>query len=399
MAKKRPKSAGSTPTAAQIAKLDREIVELLNCRAKLSQQRAEALGHAPADMTSDAALAAARANLGPLPATAVEAVFRELLSGIRAAGGPLRVAYLGPEFTYSHLAAIARFGQSAELIPVGSIAAVFEEVERGHAAYGVVPIENSTDGRVADALECFSRVHEMHRSWDSANPARPSSASAGGEDAPARSGPTAYSLQPPACLQICGEVPLRIRHCLLGRGPRSAIRRVCSKPQALSQCRNWLGTHLPGAKLEGAASSAEAASLATADPATAAIASAQAATNHGLEILARNIEDNPDNVTRFAIIGRHTAARTGRDKTALVFEAPHEPGALADAMAIFKRQRLNLTWIESFPIPRARGRYLFFLEFQGHATDLRAKRAIASLGKKSLRLVVLGSYAEAELIG
>jgi chorismate mutase/prephenate dehydratase len=174
---------------------------------------------------------------------------------------------------------------------------------------------------------------------------------------------------------------------------------VCSKPQALSQCRNWLSAHLPGAKLEPTASSAEAATLAVAEPDTAAIASEQAATNHGLEVLARNIEDNPDNVTRFAIIGRQAAPRTGRDKTALVFEAPHEPGALADAMAIFKRQKLNLTWIESFPIPAARGRYLFFLEFQGHATDLRAKRAIASLSKKSLRLVVLGSYAEAELIG
>jgi chorismate mutase/prephenate dehydratase len=174
---------------------------------------------------------------------------------------------------------------------------------------------------------------------------------------------------------------------------------VCSKPQALSQCRNWLGAHLPGVKLEPTASSAEAACLAAAEPETAAIASEQAAANHGLDVLARNIEDNPDNVTRFAIIGRTAAKRTGKDKTALVFEAPHQPGALADAMAIFKRQRLNLTWIESFPIPQARGRYLFFLEFQGHPSDLRVKRAIASLEKKSLRLVVLGSYAEADVIG
>lgn len=353
----RTERASSSP---QIAKLDREIVALLNKRAALTAARLDARGKTPPDMTDLAVLhAAAAASDGSLPATAVEAVFREMLSGIRAANQPLRVAYLGPEYTYSHLAAIAKFGQSAELLPVGSIAAVFEEVERGHAAFGVVPIENSTDGRVADALECLGR----------------------------------------SPVQICGEAPLRIRHCLLGHGPRAAIRRVCSKPQALSQCRNWLSAHLPGVKLEPTASSAEAACLAAAEPETAAIASEQAATNHGLDVLARNIEDNPDNVTRFAIIGAKSADRTGRDKTALVFEAPHEPGSLADAMAIFKRQKLNLTWIESFPIPQARGRYLFFLEFQGHAADLRAKRAIASLQRKSLRLTVLGSYAESEAIG
>jgi chorismate mutase/prephenate dehydratase len=194
-------------------------------------------------------------------------------------------------------------------------------------------------------------------------------------------------------------VPLRIHHCLLGVGKRSDIRRVCSKPQALSQCRNWLSAHLPNVKLEPTASTAEAASLAAAEPDTAAIAAEQAAVNHGLTVLARNIEDNPENVTRFAVIGAQAADRTGRDKTALVFEAPHQPGALADAMAIFKRQRLNLTWIESFPIPRERGRYLFFLEFQGHPADAAVKKAIAALEKKSLRLVLLGSYAEAEVVG
>jgi chorismate mutase/prephenate dehydratase len=193
-------------------------------------------------------------------------------------------------------------------------------------------------------------------------------------------------------------VPLRIHHCLLGIGQRSDIRRVCSKPQALSQCRNWLAAHLPGVKLEPTASTAEAATLAAAEPDTAAIAAEQAAVNHGLTVLARNIEDNPDNVTRFAVIGATAGQRTGRDKTALVFEAPHQPGALADAMAIFKRHKLNLTWIESFPIPRERGRYLFFLEFQGHPADETVKRAIAALIKKSLRLVLLGSYAEAEVV-
>jgi chorismate mutase/prephenate dehydratase len=171
-----------------------------------------------------------------------------------------------------------------------------------------------------------------------------------------------------------------------------------SKPQALSQCRNWLSSHLPSAKTLEASSTGEAAHLAATEPGTAAIASEQAASLYGLDVLARHIEDNPDNVTRFAVIGKQAAPRTGKDKTALVFEAPHKPGALADAMAIFKRQRLNLTWIESFPIPAARGRYLFFIEFQGHPSELRPKRAIAALEKKSLKLSMLGSYAETAVI-
>jgi chorismate mutase/prephenate dehydratase len=363
---------------AELHKLDREIVELLNRRAATALAAGSAGGVDPAAVQQ-----AVDQNDGPLPAAAVQAVFRELLGGIRAASAPLRVAYLGPPYTYSHLAAIARFGQSAELLPVATIASVFEEVERGHAAYGVVPIENSTDGRVADSLECLARGADAER-----------------RGAPDRTAALhASGLKPQASIQICGEVPLRIHHCLLGRGERSEIRRVASKPQALSQCRNWLAAHLPGVKIEAAASSAEAASLAAAEPDTAAIAAEQAAVNHGLNVLARNIEDNPDNVTRFAIIGPQSAKPTGRDKTSLVFEAPHEPGALADAMAIFKRAKLNLTWIESFPIPQARGRYLFFLEFQGHSDDPPAKRAIASLEKKSLRLVVLGSYAESTVIG
>jgi chorismate mutase / prephenate dehydratase len=367
-------------TAADLRKLDRQIVELLNQRAAATPDR-DAGGD-----TSELVKQVVEQNDGPLTAVAIQNIYRELLSGVRAARRATRVAYLGPEFTFSHLAAIARFGQSAELIPVGSIAAVFDEVEQGNAEFGVVPIENSTDGRVADSLECLARPH----------------ARGGVGDDPARSktsGSTAYSLQPTASLQICGEVPLRIHHCLLGIGKRTDVRRVCSKPQALSQCRNWLSAHLPNVKLEPTASTAEAASLAAAEPDTAAIAAEQAAVNHGLTVLARNIEDNPENVTRFAVIGTKAADRTGRDKTALVFEAPHQPGALADAMAIFKRQQLNLTWIESFPIPRERGRYLFFLEFQGHPADAAVKKAIAALEKKSLRLVLLGSYAEADVVG
>jgi chorismate mutase/prephenate dehydratase len=298
---------------------------------------------------------------GPLGSEAVRRVFRELISATRGVQTPIRVAYLGPEFTFSHLAAIERFGQSAELVPVGTIAAVFEEVERGQVEFGVVPLENSTDGRVSDTLDCFSRSRA----------------------------------------RICGELPLRIHHCLLGTGTRDGVQTVYSKPQPLSQCRNWLAKHLPKAHLVEMASTAEAVQLVgdAGDSGLAAIASGQAGTNYGLPVLAGNIEDQADNVTRFAIIAMETGRRTGNDKTALMIEIAHQPGALADAMAIFKRNRLNMTWIESFPIPGHRGRYLFFIEFVGHHGELRARRAIATLGKKSQRLEVLGSYAQTEPVG
>jgi chorismate mutase/prephenate dehydratase len=345
-------------------RLDAEILAAINRRAELAEKigAAKAVhGQTIFDAEREANVIdrALSHNRGPLSDGAVRAVFRELVSGSRAVQSALRVAYLGPEFTFSHLAAIERFGQSAELVPVGTIAAVFEEVERGHAQFGVVPMENSTDGRVSDTLECFSR-----------SPAR-----------------------------VCGELPLRIHHCLLGTGPRDSVRNVLSKPQPLSQCRNWLARHLPQADLVEVASSAEAVRRAKVEPHTAAVGSTQAGVNYGLPVLAENIEDNPDNVTRFAVISTATGERTGHDKTALMVEIAHQPGALADAMAIFKRNRLNLTWIESYPIPGSRGRYLFFIELVGHQEEVRARRAITSLEKKALRLVILGSYAQSEPVG
>jgi len=350
------------PSQRQLDKLDREILELVNRRAELTIARAQMANSGPKSELAaeveklDSLL---EFNEGPLKDESVRAVFREVISGSHAVGHAPRVAYLGPQYTYSHLAALQRFGQSADLVPVGTIASVFEEVERGQADFGIVPIENSTDGRVTDALECLAR----------------------------------------SPVKICGNVQLRIRHYLWGTGPRKEVQRVYSKPQALSQCRNWLGKHLPGAQPVGVASTAEAAQKAAKEPHAAAIASQQAGVDHALAVLARHIEDNPDNVTRFAVIGTQGGPRTGNDKSALVFEISHQPGALADAMGIFKRQKLNMTWIESFPMRGHRGRYLFFVEFQGHASELRARRALASLEKKCLRLTVLGSYAQTEPIG
>ena len=365
MAKKRTSNTNSAPgdkvpAQREIDQLDREILQLLHQRAELAAQRARSLGGAGSDLKGALArVLEMPAAQGALGEQTTRAIYREIISGSLAAAQGTRVAYLGPEFTYSHLAAIERFGRSAELVPVATIAAVFEEVERGHATFGIVPIENSTDGRVADALECLAR----------------------------------------SPVQICGEVPLRIRHCLLANGTRQAIERIYSKRQPLSQCRNWLSQHLPDAQLIEVSSSAEAARKAATEPKAGAIASQQAGINHGVAVLTQGIEDNSDNVTRFAVIGESSGTKTGHDKTAIVFEIDHQPGALADAMGIFKRQKLNMTWIESFPLPGQRGRYFFFVEFQGHASELRARRALASLEKRALRLTVLGSYAQAEPIG
>jgi len=199
-------------------------------------------------------------------------------------------------------------------------------------------------------------------------------------------------------VRICGEVLCAIHHNLLSRTPREEITEVYSKPQALSQCRGWLASHLPSARLVELSSTAAAARLASEKPGVAAVASLEAARGYGLDVIDRNIEDNPNNVTRFAVLGRDQPAPTGQDKTALLFQVNHEPGALADAMTIFKRGKLNLTWIESFPLQGSTSEYLFFIEAEGHATDEKMAAAIAALQERALRLDILGSYPRGELI-
>jgi chorismate mutase/prephenate dehydratase len=257
------------------------------------------------------------------------------------------------------LAAVERFGGAADLVPLASIPAVFEEVNRKQVNCGLVPIENSTDGRVVDTLGMFARLP----------------------------------------VRICGEVQLWIHHNLLARCDRSDVTEVYSRPQALSQCRNWLSKHLPSARVIEVTSTSTAAQLTQDKPGVAAIASKQAAVHYGLNVLVENIEDNQANLTRFAVIGEHPGARTGHDKTALMFELEHRPGSLADAMAVFKRNRLNMTWIESFPIPQKQGGYLFFVELAGHEGESRVRRATDALARRTVRFTVLGSYARSEPLG
>lgn len=363
MAKRKSKKQPASSDPAQIQKdidcLDKKIVELSNERAALFESLADIRreSNKPAfdlDKENGATQKLVDGSKGPLDNEAVRGILRELNSGSRANVARQRVAYLGPEFSYSYLAATGHFGTSVELVPVGTIKAVFEEVDDGQSDFGIVPIENSTDGRIVDTLGMFARTP----------------------------------------VRICGEVELNIHHTLLGQGDRSEIQEVHSKPQALSQCREWLTQHLPGAKTVETSSTTAAAKAAAESSTIAAIASRQAGVQYKLEVLAANIEDNKNNVTRFAVIGNESPRRTGNDKTSIMFELAHKPGALADSMSIFKRNRLNLTWIESFPMSGSKNEYLFFVELEGFESDMKVKRALAALEKKTVRLVVLGSYAK-----
>jgi chorismate mutase/prephenate dehydratase len=350
----------------RIDRLDLQILELINKRAGLAAE----IGKHKNDHGTEVFLPAREeevykhlqeANKGPLDQATVRAVFREIMSGSRAIQKVLKVAYLGPEYSFSHLAAIERFGQAVEFMRVGTIANAFEAVNRGHADFGVVPLENSTDGRVADTLDMFLRLPQI---------------------------------------KIIAEVRLRVHHNLLANCEPQEIRRVYSKPQALSQCRNWLSKNVPFASQHEVSSTATAAELAQKEKGAAAVASRQAAVHYGLRILFENIQDSPHNETRFAIVGHQECGKTGHDKTAVMFRVPHQPGALVNALDIFKQNRLNLTWIESFPSSRAgKPEYVFFVDFEGHQEDPKVKRALNALHEHCDELTVLGSFPIATLSG
>jgi len=342
----------------QIDKLDLQILHLLNRRAAIAGQ----IGKVKADQGGEVFSAAReeevlgnvlKENDGPLQEVTLKAIFRELISGSRAVQKIQRIAFLGPEYSYSHLAALERFGEAVAYNRTATIAAVFEEVVRKHADYGVVPLENSTDGRIADTLDMFIRMPQV---------------------------------------KICAEIRLRVHHHLLANCQQTDVRRVYSKAQALSQCRNWLSKNIPHATLHEVASTSDAAKLVLTEPNVAAVASRQAAVRFGINILCHNIEDSPFNETRFAVIGQADSAKTGSDKTAMMFQVSHTPGALADVLNIYKANKLNLTWIESFPYREAKGEYVFFLEFDGHREDPKVKKTIVAMEDICDSVSVLGSF-------
>ncbi len=334
-----------------LASIDRQLIELLGRRARLLR----AAGLQPAQLSAQLL-----AEVDTEVARQVGLSARLLTNWLRHAdsicnrenGLRVPVVFLGPIYSYSYLAAVKHFGLAAELVPVTTIAAAFEELVRGQAKFGVVPIENSTDGRVVDTLGMFARTP----------------------------------------VQICGEVLLPVHHCLLGRCSRAEVTIVQSKPQALSQCRTWLAQHVPDAKLVEVASTATAAALAAENPGTAAIASVEAGIHHGLQVIDENIEDNSQNITRFAVIGNRQSEPSGRDKTSLMFQLNHQPGALAQAMIAFQKFVVNLTWIESFPLPNCPNEYLFFVELEGHKLESNVAAALDELRAHTRRLEVLGSY-------
>jgi chorismate mutase/prephenate dehydratase len=353
---------------AEIDRLDKELVALLNRRAEFAAQIGQVKEKQGLDVWSPAreeeVLARALAHHdGPLSPETVRLIFRELMSGSRALQRTLRVACLGPKYSYSHLAAVAKFGNAVEHVPLGSIAAVFEEVNRRHVQFGLVPLENSTDGRIVDTLDMFARL---------------------------------------TSLKIRAEVRLRVRHCLLGKGQWGQVRRVYSKAQALSQSRHWLGKYLPEAQVSEVVSTAHAADLAQRDEQAAAISCRPAADAYGLNVLPENIEDQQNYVTRFAVIAEQSEARTGKDKTTLLLRLPNQAGALAKVLACFEKANLNLTMIESFPLndhpPRSDPAYLFFLDVDGHAEDEPVRKALDAIRKRAERLEVLGSYPRSAVI-
>lgn len=348
---------------AKIDQLDLKILELVNKRASLAHDIGKIKTDSGGDIFNPAREEevfqnVVRSNGGPLDELTIRAIYREIMSGSRALQRKIKIAFLGPEYSYSYLATVERFGQDIDFLRVGSIAAVFEEVNRGHAEFGVVPLENSTDGRVADTLEMFIRL---------------------------------------PVLKICSEIRLRIHHNLLANCEQLEIRRVYSKGQALSQCRNWLAKNVPHASLHEVSSTADAARLALSEPGAAAVASRQAAVRYGLRIISSDIEDAPDNETRFAVIGTQLVGKTGKDKTSLMFKVKHNPGALVDTLSVLKSHKVNMTWIESFPSRSEKPEYIFFVDVEGHADDAKIKKALSNLEDYCDKLTILGSYPMAPL--
>jgi chorismate mutase/prephenate dehydratase len=289
---------------------------------------------------------------GRLPAAAIRAIYREIMSASFALEKGLTIAYLGPIATWSHQAAREKFGASVQYAPQSSIAEVFNVVARGKADYGVVPIENSTEGAVSYTLDQF---------MDSD-------------------------------LRVCAQFSLKIENNLLAKIPRDQIKVVYTHPQVIGQCRQWLRHNLPHVDLIEVSSTTRAAELASREPDSAAIAGELAAEVYGLEILDTSIQDSPNNTTRFLVIGPNTCPPTGDDKTSLMFSVKDKPGALFSALAPFKDLRINMSKIESRPSKRKAWEYFFFVDIDGHAEDQPLVEALEELQKHCSFVKILGSY-------
>lgn len=344
---------------AAIDGVDDRILELLRERAGLVEQVGELK-----DKTGEAYYAPEReeallqrlvgANQSRLPESSLRAIYREILSSMRALEQTIKVAYLGPRATFSHQAAARHFGSAVELRPERTIGEVFEAVERGRAHYGVVPIENSQEGSVSATLDRFTDSD----------------------------------------VQICSQIFLPVELNLLGHGPLDQVRKIYSHPQPFGQCRRWLAEHLPSAECVEVSSTARAAELAVAEDGAAALAGGLAGEEFGLPVLAPSIQDSSSNVTRFFVIGKKPARPSGRDKTSVMFAVQDQPGALAKALAPFEKEGISLTRIESRPSKRQAWEYYFFADLAGHAEEAKLAAALQELAGVCAFTRILGSYPD-----
>ncbi|MCX6906222.1 MAG: prephenate dehydratase [Verrucomicrobia bacterium] len=344
-----------------IDKLDKQIVNLLNERTRqvlgigaIKIKAGEEIYQPHRELAVLRRLC--RINAGPLTNDSLRAIYREIMSSALALEKTMIVAYLGPEATFTHQAAIQRFGSSLDYSSQKTITDVFNEVSKGHADYGVVPIENSTEGVVTHTLDMFVDSD----------------------------------------LKIVAQIVMPVQHCLLSRCQRGQIRRLFVHPQTLAQCRNWIMEKMPDAELIETSSNARSAELAAASRNGAAIAGVLAAEKYKLPILEQNIQDNSQNVTRFLVLGRQCGPPTRRDRTSLMFSIAHRVGSLHHALTPFRRYHLNMTRIESRPSKRRAWEYFFFVDCDGHYLDSKVAKAIHMLEGQGAYVKVLGSYPVTE---
>lgn len=344
-----------------IDSIDSQIVDLLNKRTEhvlgIGKIKLAAGGSIYAPHRERAVLEKLdRLNKGPVTNHSLRAIYREIMSCALSLEKSMSIAFLGPEATYTHQAAISRFGHSLKYSAQKTIADVFTEVSKGRADYGVVPVENSTEGVVSNTLDMFV---------DSG-------------------------------LKIVAQIVLPIQHCLVSRASKSQIKKLYSHPQALGQCRTWVQTHFPRAETIETSSTTRAAELASAGKSAAAIASALAAEKYQLRIMESSIQDNAANVTRFLVLGTQCSPSTGKDRTSLMFRITDEVGTLHRALAPFQKFKLNMTKIESRPSKRKAWEYYFFIDVDGHMDDPPVRKALSALERECGAVKILGSYPNAE---
>ena len=344
-----------------IDKLDAQIVKLLNERTKhvlaIGEIKIKAGEEIYAPHREGAVFQrVCRKNQGPITNESLRAIYREVMSSALSLEKSMTIAYLGPEATFTHQAAIRRFGSSLRYASQKTITDVFAEVSKNRADYGVVPIENSTEGVVTHTLDMFVDSD----------------------------------------LKIVSQIVLPVQHCLLSNSRRSQIKKLFGHPQSLGQCRSWIQTNLPRVEIVETSSNARSAEFAAREKDTAAIAGILAAEKYKLRVLEHDIQDNAANATRFLVLGRQCSPATGNDRTSIMFSIVDQVGALYRALSPFRRYRINMTKIESRPSKRKAWEYFFFVDCDGHMTDRKVANAIQHLSEQCSFVKVLGSYPNAE---